>query len=77
MAGDYLFQADLLNAAANGNIPIAQDATISFAERLQQLGLQVEKIYGVHGRFATPEELRTAVEKRRASELKTDVSGPK
>jgi glyoxylase-like metal-dependent hydrolase (beta-lactamase superfamily II) len=73
-----LFQGDLLNAAANGNIPIAQDATISFAERLQQLGLQVEKIYGVHGRFATPEELRTSVERRRASELKTDVSsGPK
>ena len=73
-----LFQADLLNAAANGNIPIAQDATVSFSERLQQLGLQVEKIYGVHGRFATPEELRTSIERRRASELKTDVSsGPK
>ena len=73
-----LFQADLLNAAPNGNIPIAQDATVSFAQRLQQLGLQVEKIYAVHGRFATPEELRTSVERRRASELKTDVSsGPK
>ena len=72
-----LFQADLLNPAANGNIPIAQDATISFAERLQQLGLQVEKIYGVHGRATTLEELRTSVERRRASELKTEVSGPK
>ena len=65
-----LFQADLLNAAPNGNIPIAQDATVSFGERLQQLGLDVEKIYGVHGRFATPQELRTAIERRRASELK-------
>ena len=72
-----LFQADLLNPQANGNIPIAQDATISFSERLQQLGLQVEKIYGVHGRATTPEELRTSVERRRASELKSDVSGPK
>ena len=72
-----LFQADLLNAAPNGTIPIAQDVTISFAERLQQLGLQVEKIYGVHGRPATPEEMRTSIEKRRASELKTEVSGPK
>lgn len=72
-----LFQADLLNPAANGNIPIAQDATLSFSERLQQLGLQVDKIYGVHGRPATPEELRTSVEKRRASELKSEVSGPK
>ncbi len=65
-----LFQADLLNAAPNGTIPIAQDATVSFSERLQQLGLQVDKIYGVHGRAATPEELRTSVEKRRASDLK-------
>ncbi|MEP6922512.1 MAG: MBL fold metallo-hydrolase [bacterium] len=65
-----LFQADMLNAAANGTIPIAQDPTISFSEKLQQLGLNVEKIYAVHGRAATPEELRTSIEKRRASELK-------
>ena len=65
-----LFQADMLNPAANGTIPIAQDTTISFSEKLQQLGLKVEKIYGVHGRFATPEELRTSIERRRASDLK-------
>jgi glyoxylase-like metal-dependent hydrolase (beta-lactamase superfamily II) len=65
-----LFQGDLLNAAANGTIPIAQDVTLSFSEKLQQLGLEVERIYGVHGRATTPEELRTAVEKRRASDLK-------
>jgi glyoxylase-like metal-dependent hydrolase (beta-lactamase superfamily II) len=70
-----LFQADMLNAAPNGTIPIAQDATVSFSENLQRLGLVVEKIYGVHGRFATPEELRTAIEKRRASELKITGSG--
>jgi hypothetical protein len=33
-----LFQADMLNAAANGTFPIAQDPTISFSEKLQQLG---------------------------------------
>ncbi|HKZ03589.1 MAG TPA: MBL fold metallo-hydrolase [Pyrinomonadaceae bacterium] len=65
-----LFQADLLNPAANGTIPIAQDVTLSFSEKLQQLGLDVEKIYGVHGRGATPEELRMSIEKRRASDLK-------
>lgn len=65
-----LFQADLLNPAANGTIPIAQDITISFSENLQQLGLEVEKIYGVHGRAATPQELRTSIERRRASALK-------
>jgi glyoxylase-like metal-dependent hydrolase (beta-lactamase superfamily II) len=69
-----LFQADLLNPAANGTIPIAQDTTISFSEKLEQLGLQVEKIYGVHGRATTPEELRTSIEKRRTSELK--ISAP-
>ena len=70
-----LFQADLLNSAPNGTFPIAPDATVSFAENLQKLGLAVEKIYGVHGRFATPEELRTSIEKRRASELKITLSG--
>ena len=65
-----LFQADMVNAAANGTIPIAQDPTISFSAKLQQLGLNVEKIYAVHGRSVTPEELRTSIEKRRASDLK-------
>ena len=69
-----LFQADLLNAAANGTIPIAQDATISFSEKLRQLGLSVEKIYGVHGRFVTPQELQTSIERRRASELKVGTN---
>lgn len=72
-----LFQADLLNPAANGTIPIAQDATVSFSEKLQQLGLQIDKIYGVHGRATSPEELRTSIEKRRSSDLKSEVSGPK
>ena len=66
-----LFQADLFNPAANGSIPIAQDVTISFFDRLEQLGLDVEKIYGVHGRATTTQELKASVEKRRASELKT------
>lgn len=72
-----LFQADLLNAAPNGSIPIAQDATLSFSEQLEKLGLQVEKIYAVHGRATTPAELHASVEKRRASELKTEITGPK
>src|SRR5262249_38879574 len=67
-----LFQADMLNAAPNGTCPIAQDVTVSFAEKLQQLGLDVEKIYGVHGRAATPQELKTSIDKRRASELKIE-----
>jgi hypothetical protein len=65
-----MFQGDLLNPAANGSIPIAQDTTLSFSEKLQQLGLDVQKIYGVHGRATTPDELRTSVEKRKGSELK-------
>jgi len=65
-----LFQGDMLNAAANGSIPIAQDVTLSFNEKLQQLGLQINKIYGVHGRATTPEELRTSIDRRRSSELR-------
>jgi hypothetical protein len=65
-----LFQADMFNPAANGSIPIAQDVTISFAEKLKELGLDVEKIYGVHGRPATPEELQGSIDRRRSSELK-------
>lgn len=65
-----LFQADLFNSAANGSIPIAQDVTLKFSDQLEKLGLQIEKIYGVHGRPTTVEELRTAIERRRASELK-------
>ena len=69
--GSALYKyADLLNTAPNGTIPIAQDTTVSFSERLLQLGLRVEKIYGVHGRATTPQELQTSIEKRRASELK-------
>jgi hypothetical protein len=66
-----LFQADMLNPAPNGSIPIAQDVTLSFSEKLQQLGLDVEKIYGVHGRPTTPEELKASVERRRSSALKS------
>src|SRR6185437_540272 len=66
-----LFQADMLNPAPNGSIPIAQDVTVNFSEKLQQLGLDVEKIYGVHGRPATPAELKTSVERRRSSDLKS------
>ena len=72
-----LFQADMLNPAPMDRSRLRRTSTISFSEKLQQLGLQIEKIYGVHGRPATPEELRTSVEKRRASELKSDISGPK
>jgi len=65
-----LFQADMFNANPNGSIPIAQDITLSFSENLQKLGLAVEKIYGVHGRPATPDELKTSIDRRRSSELK-------
>jgi glyoxylase-like metal-dependent hydrolase (beta-lactamase superfamily II) len=64
-----LFQGDLLSTAPNGSIPIAQDTTLRFAEKLEQLGLEVEKIYCVHGRVATPAELKSAVQRRKSSGL--------
>lgn len=58
-----VFQGDLF--AAGRTLPVAQEGTIHFAKKIQELGLDVEKIVGVHGRIATIDELRTAVEKRR------------
>ncbi len=36
--------------------------TVSFAKKLEELGLNVDRIAGVHGRSATIEELRSALE---------------
>lgn len=65
-----LFQGDLVSAAPNGSLSIAQDVTMSFAEKLAQLGLPVEKIYGVHGRAITLAELNDTVERRKRSAMK-------
>lgn len=59
-----LFQGDLI-AGGHGALPVAQESTIHLDQRIRELGLDVEKLIGVHGRVVTVEEMRQAIEKRR------------
>jgi glyoxylase-like metal-dependent hydrolase (beta-lactamase superfamily II) len=63
-----VFQGDLLNLPQFGTTAVTpgNETTAHFAERLQALGLNVEKIVAVHGRTGTMAELHTAVEKFKA-----------
>jgi hypothetical protein len=59
-----VFEGDMLGLPSGSTlIPAANETTVHFAERLKALGLAVERIASVHGRTATMEELRAAVEK--------------
>ncbi|HEX8920245.1 MAG TPA: MBL fold metallo-hydrolase, partial [Pyrinomonadaceae bacterium] len=59
-----LFEGDMLGLpAGSALIPAANETTVHFAERIKALGLAVDKIASVHGRTATMEDLRAAVEK--------------
>jgi glyoxylase-like metal-dependent hydrolase (beta-lactamase superfamily II) len=63
-----VFQGDLLNLPQAGTTIVTpgNETTVHFAERLQALGLNVEKIAAVHGRTGTMDELRAAIEKFKA-----------
>ncbi|HVT45134.1 MAG TPA: MBL fold metallo-hydrolase [Thermoanaerobaculia bacterium] len=58
-----LFQGDLF-FVPNNDAPFGppQATTLSFAKKLKELGLGVDRIAGVHGRTATIEEFRLASE---------------
>ena len=56
-----LFVADLFSIPAEGPIAPAGANTRQFAEKIQALGLQVEKIAPAHGRIGTIEELKQVV----------------
>lgn len=55
------FQADLIGLPAQGPLPPASPATVDFVQKVQQLGLQVDKILTAHGRDATMDEVVKAV----------------
>lgn len=63
-----LFQGDLFfvpwNDAPQGP---PQPSTVSFAQKLEKLGLAVDRIAGVHGRTATMADFRRAVGRRTAA----------
>jgi glyoxylase-like metal-dependent hydrolase (beta-lactamase superfamily II) len=56
-----LFVADLFTIPVEGPIAPAGAATRQFAEKIQALGLQVQKIVPAHGRVGTMDELRQVV----------------
>jgi glyoxylase-like metal-dependent hydrolase (beta-lactamase superfamily II) len=56
-----LFVADLFTIPAEGPIAPAGAATRQFAEKIQALGLQVDRIAPAHGRIGTIDELRQIV----------------
>ena len=57
-----IFQGDLFIAPLN-DAPVgpAQPTTVDFAKRVKELGLQVERIAGVHGKLATWPDVEQAV----------------
>ncbi len=56
-----LFVADLFTIPIEGPIAPAGTATRQFADKIQALGLQVEKIAPAHGRMGTIDELKQVV----------------
>jgi glyoxylase-like metal-dependent hydrolase (beta-lactamase superfamily II) len=62
-----LFQADLFNPPETGPIGKAQAGTIYLAQKIRELGLQVDKLVGVHGRVSTLAELEKNVAESKGS----------
>lgn len=56
-----IFQGDLLNRPDDGHIAPANATTAHFAAWLKKSGLAVERIVGVHGPVATPDDLQKAL----------------
>lgn len=66
-ARGILFEADHFPQPPTGVIPPAVPATIAFAAALERLDLPFTRLVGAHSpRVATPEDLRTALERARS-----------
>jgi glyoxylase-like metal-dependent hydrolase (beta-lactamase superfamily II) len=63
-----LFQGDLFSPADTGPLPAALRPTVHLAEKIRELGLQVETVVGVHGRPARYAELQETLERRKAGD---------
>jgi glyoxylase-like metal-dependent hydrolase (beta-lactamase superfamily II) len=63
-----IFQGDLVNLPASGKFmpTTVNDSTLHFYDWLTKSGLAVQRIAAVHGPSTTLEDLRAAVEKKRA-----------
>jgi hypothetical protein len=65
-----LFEGDLFTSGFGEDIGPAQDHPILLAEKIKQLGLDVQNILGVHGRLRPIADLYKAIEKRNRLSLK-------
>jgi glutamate racemase len=63
-----LFQGDLVNLPLSGKYmpTTVNDTTLHFFDWVTKSGLDVQRIAAVHGPATTLEDLRAAVEKKRA-----------
>ncbi|MGH7630169.1 MAG: MBL fold metallo-hydrolase [Gemmatimonadales bacterium] len=62
-----LFQADLFGVGYGAPVPPSNPTAAHFAKRLQELGLNAERIVAVHGRVATRAELEESLAKQVAA----------
>ncbi len=63
-----LFQGDLFSPPESGPIGKAQAGTLHLAQKIRELGLQVDKLVGVHGRESTVAELEKNVAESKGSD---------
>lgn len=59
-----LFEGDLFTSGNGDVVGPASSAAVLLADKIRQLGLEVEKIVGVHGRLRPITDLHKAIEKR-------------
>jgi hypothetical protein len=59
-----LYEGDLFTSGFGDSLPTAQENGLLLAEKIEQLGLDVETIVGVHGRPRPIEALRKSIERR-------------
>ncbi|MCI0354966.1 MAG: MBL fold metallo-hydrolase [Acidobacteria bacterium] len=62
-----LFQGDLFSPPESGPIGKAQAGTVHLAQKIRELGLQVDQVIGVHGRASTLAELEKNVAESKGS----------
>jgi glyoxylase-like metal-dependent hydrolase (beta-lactamase superfamily II) len=65
-----LFEGDLFTSGSGEDVVPAYDHPIFLADRLKELGLDVQHIAGVHGRLRPVTDLYKAIEKRNRMERK-------
>jgi hypothetical protein len=65
-----LYEADFFTSGFAGDLPRVTEDAVFLAGKIKELGLDVEKIVGTHGRLRTIEELHEAIERRNRATTK-------